>query len=126
MGPAGRSGVDHDRGTVLPEPRPVDRRRGGAVRRSSGRLAARGPGRPGGGGTIPFVTHEGRPAGVRGGVMSITGVATIAEVGRAAGVSRATVSPVMNGRSTVEPEMAARVRKPSRQLSYCPSPAARR
>lgn len=57
--------------------------------------------------------------------MSTTGVATIAEVARAAGVSRATVSRVMNGRSTVDPEMAARVRKAARELSYSPSTVAR-
>ena len=57
--------------------------------------------------------------------MSSTGVATIAEVARAAGVSRATVSRVMNGRATVDPEMAARVRKAARELSYSPSTVAR-
>ena len=57
--------------------------------------------------------------------MSTTGVATIAEVAHAAGVSRATVSRVMNGRSTVDPEMAARVRKAARELNYSPSTVAR-
>ena len=57
--------------------------------------------------------------------MSTTGVATIAEVARAAGVSRATVSRVMNGRATVDPEMAARVRQAARELNYSPSTVAR-
>lgn len=57
--------------------------------------------------------------------MSTTGVATIAEVARAAGVSRATVSRVMNGRATVDPAMAARVRKAARELNYSPSTVAR-
>ena len=50
---------------------------------------------------------------------------TIAEVAHAAGVSRATVSRVMNGRSTVDPELAARVRDVAEQLHYRPSNTAR-
>ena len=50
---------------------------------------------------------------------------TIAEVAHAAGVSRATVSRVMNGRSTVDPELAARVREVAEQLHYRPSNTAR-
>ncbi|WP_421743162.1 DUF6807 family protein [Cellulomonas sp.] len=50
---------------------------------------------------------------------------TIAEVAHAAGVSRATVSRVMNGRATVDPELAARVRDVAEQLHYRPSNTAR-
>jgi LacI family transcriptional regulator len=50
---------------------------------------------------------------------------TIAEVAHAAGVSRATVSRVMNGRATVDPELAARVREVAEQLHYRPSNTAR-
>ncbi|TWD82592.1 LacI family transcriptional regulator [Kribbella amoyensis] len=51
--------------------------------------------------------------------------ATIRRVAEAAGVSRATVSRVMNGRSTVAPELAARVLEAARALDYAPSPVAR-
>lgn len=51
--------------------------------------------------------------------------ATISRVAEAAGVSRATVSRVMNGRSTVAPELAARVLAAARALEYAPSPVAR-
>ncbi|GAA1849107.1 PmoA family protein [Myceligenerans crystallogenes] len=44
---------------------------------------------------------------------------------KAAGVSRATVSRVMNGRSTVAADIAERVREAAEQLSYRPSNAAR-
>ncbi|MBO3102071.1 DUF6807 family protein [Cellulomonas fengjieae] len=50
---------------------------------------------------------------------------TIAEVATAAGVSRATVSRVMNGRATVDPDLAARVRDVAEQLHYRPSNTAR-
>ena len=50
---------------------------------------------------------------------------TIADVAHAAGVSRATVSRVMNDRSTVDPELAARVREVAEQLHYRPSNTAR-
>ena len=43
---------------------------------------------------------------------------TIGEVASAAGVSRATVSRVMNGRLTVEPRMAQRVRAAAEELRY--------
>lgn len=51
--------------------------------------------------------------------------ATIADVAAAAGVSRATVSRVMNGRSSVEAALAARVREAAEALSYRPSNVAR-
>ncbi|PZG13042.1 LacI family DNA-binding transcriptional regulator [Nonomuraea aridisoli] len=54
------------------------------------------------------------------------GAATISRVAEAAGVSRATVSRVMNGSPTVSPELAARVRAAAEALDYAPSPAARR
>ena len=50
---------------------------------------------------------------------------TIADVARAAEVSRATVSRVMNGRSTVAPEIAERVRAAADRLNYRPSDLAR-
>ncbi|MFC7026141.1 DUF6807 family protein [Promicromonospora thailandica] len=52
-------------------------------------------------------------------------VATIGDVAAAAGVSRATVSRVMNGRSTVDAAIAERVRDVAAELSYRPSNAAR-
>lgn len=51
--------------------------------------------------------------------------ATIADVASHAGVSRATVSRVMNGLSTVEPAIADRVRAAASALSYRPSETAR-
>lgn len=51
--------------------------------------------------------------------------ATISRVAEAAGVSRATVSRVMNGRSTVAPDLAARVLAAAQALDYAPSPVAR-
>lgn len=53
------------------------------------------------------------------------GGVTIADVATAAGVSRATVSRVMNGRATVDPEISARVRQAAADLSYRPSNVAR-
>lgn len=50
---------------------------------------------------------------------------TIADVARAAGVSTATVSRVVNGNTDVDPAMAARVRTAVEQLSYRPSRLAR-
>ncbi|WP_407319127.1 DUF6807 family protein [Isoptericola halotolerans] len=50
---------------------------------------------------------------------------TIADVAQAAGVSRATVSRVMNGRSTVDPAISARVQEAAIELSYRPSNVAR-
>ncbi|MCK9792795.1 PmoA family protein [Isoptericola sp. 4D.3] len=50
---------------------------------------------------------------------------TIADVASAAGVSRATVSRVMNGRSTVDPAIAARVQEAAIDLNYRPSNVAR-
>ncbi|GLY86314.1 LacI family DNA-binding transcriptional regulator [Actinoallomurus iriomotensis] len=46
---------------------------------------------------------------------------TIADVARKAGVSRATVSRVLNGQDTVDPVLAGRVRQVSRRLGYHPS-----
>ncbi|TDE91679.1 LacI family DNA-binding transcriptional regulator [Occultella glacieicola] len=57
--------------------------------------------------------------------MNATRVATIAEVADAAGVSRATVSRVMNGRSTVRADLAERVRAVAAELNYSPSTVAR-
>ncbi|HEY3562400.1 MAG TPA: DUF6807 family protein [Kribbella sp.] len=50
---------------------------------------------------------------------------TIADVARAAEVSRATVSRVMNGRLGVAPEIVARVRAAAERLNYRPSDLAR-
>lgn len=50
---------------------------------------------------------------------------TISEVARAAGVSTATVSRVLNDDSRVDPALANRVRKSMRALDYRPSRAAR-
>jgi LacI family transcriptional regulator len=52
-------------------------------------------------------------------------VTTIGDVARAAGVSTATVSRVLNDHPRVNPDLAARVRKTMRDLSYQPSGAAR-
>lgn len=51
--------------------------------------------------------------------------ATISRVAELAGVSRATVSRVMNGLSTVAPDLAIRVKDAARALEYAPSPVAR-
>lgn len=56
---------------------------------------------------------------------SLKGGSTIEEVAAAAGVSRATVSRVMNGRTTVAPEIAARVHAAADRLQYRPSNIAR-
>ncbi|WP_433165332.1 DUF6807 family protein [Kribbella sp. CA-247076] len=53
------------------------------------------------------------------------GSITIADVARAAAVSRATVSRVMNGAATVAPEIAERVRAAADRLNYRPSDLAR-
>ena len=58
--------------------------------------------------------------------MATTGErATITDVAREAGVSRATVSRVMNGRNTVDPALAERVQQAANQLDYRPSSIAR-
>lgn len=49
----------------------------------------------------------------------------ITDVARAAGVSLSTVSRVMNGNATVDPELAARVRATASDLGYIASPLAR-
>jgi LacI family transcriptional regulator len=54
-----------------------------------------------------------------------SGRATIAHVAAEAGVSRATVSRVMNGLSSVDPAIAERVRAAAAKLSYSPSAVAR-
>ncbi|MGN9782293.1 LacI family DNA-binding transcriptional regulator [Nonomuraea sp. ZG12] len=64
-----------------------------------------------------------RPPGKRG--PRPCGTATISRVAEAAGVSRATVSRVMNGSPTVNPELAARVRAAAKELEYEPSLVAR-
>ncbi|PRY10535.1 DUF6807 family protein [Kineococcus rhizosphaerae] len=51
--------------------------------------------------------------------------ATISQVAAAAGVSSATVSRVMNGRATVAPDIADRVRAVAAELRYRPSNSAR-
>lgn len=51
--------------------------------------------------------------------------ATIDDVARAAGVSRATVSRVMNGKATVADALARRVQQAAETLSYQPSTTAR-
>lgn len=56
---------------------------------------------------------------------SLKGGSTIEEVAAAAGVSRATVSRVMNGRTSVAPEIAARVHAAADRLQYRPSNIAR-
>lgn len=58
-------------------------------------------------------------------VRSPRGARTIEEVAAAAGVSRATVSRVMNGKTSVAPELAARVQAVADQLRYRPSTIAR-
>jgi LacI family transcriptional regulator len=50
---------------------------------------------------------------------------TLNDVARHAGVSPATVSRVLNGRSTVDAELAERVRRSMRELGYEPNRAAR-
>jgi LacI family transcriptional regulator len=50
---------------------------------------------------------------------------TISDVAKAAGVSTATVSRVLNGNTEVDPVMAARVRAAVKNLSYRPSRVAR-
>jgi LacI family transcriptional regulator len=50
---------------------------------------------------------------------------TIAEVAQHANVSAATVSRVMNGRFSGDPEVADRVRRVAGELNYAPSPLAR-
>ncbi|MCB7135326.1 DUF6807 family protein [Cellulosimicrobium marinum] len=50
---------------------------------------------------------------------------TIADVAAAAGVSRATVSRVMNGRATVDEAISQRVRETAQALQYRPSNVAR-
>lgn len=50
---------------------------------------------------------------------------TISRVAEAAGVSRATVSRVMNGKATVAPELVRRVRSAAQALNYQPSIVAR-
>jgi LacI family transcriptional regulator len=55
----------------------------------------------------------------------VRSTATIRRVAEAAGVSRATVSRVMNGHATVAPELTARVLAAARALDYAPSPVAR-
>ena len=50
---------------------------------------------------------------------------TITQVAEAAGVSRATVSRVLNGRTTVDPLIGARVREVADRLQYRPNLTAR-
>jgi len=49
---------------------------------------------------------------------------TIADVARRAGVSRATVSRVLNGHASVDPDLASRVRMAADRLGYRPNPTA--
>lgn len=55
----------------------------------------------------------------------VPGPVTISQVADAAGVSRATVSRVMNGSTRVAPELAERVRAAARSLNYAPNAVAR-
>lgn len=72
-----------------------------------------------------------RRQAVRSGGQGVTGdgargvPVTIARVAELAGVSRATVSRVMNGKATVAPELARRVQLAARELNYQPSIVAR-
>jgi LacI family transcriptional regulator len=52
-------------------------------------------------------------------------VATISDVAARAGVSTATVSRALNGKATVDPELAARVRQAATELGYQPNGPAR-
>lgn len=52
-------------------------------------------------------------------------MATIHDVAQAAGVSTATVSRALNGKSTVDPELAARVVTAAHELDYRPNAVAR-
>lgn len=52
-------------------------------------------------------------------------MATISDVAASAGVSAATVSRALNGKSTVAPELVARVRKAADELGYHPNSLAR-
>jgi LacI family transcriptional regulator len=52
-------------------------------------------------------------------------VATISEVAARAGVSTATVSRTLNGKSTVDPVLAARVQAAAAELGYHPNSLAR-
>jgi LacI family transcriptional regulator len=52
-------------------------------------------------------------------------VATISDVAARAGVSTATVSRALNGKATVDPELAARVRQAAAELGYQPNGPAR-
>lgn len=56
---------------------------------------------------------------------SATGRIGIADVAAKAGVSHATVSRVMNGNFTVDPDIAARVRAAATELKYQPNPVGR-
>ena len=56
---------------------------------------------------------------------SATGRIGIADVAVKAGVSHATVSRVMNGNYTVDPDIAARVRAAAAELKYQPNPVGR-
>ncbi|MDP9998742.1 LacI family DNA-binding transcriptional regulator [Pseudarthrobacter sulfonivorans] len=56
---------------------------------------------------------------------SATGRIGIADVALKAGVSHATVSRVMNGNFTVDPDIAARVRAAAVELKYQPNPVGR-
>lgn len=55
----------------------------------------------------------------------LKGGAKISEVAAEAGVSRATVSRVMNGQKSVDPKIADRVREAAQKLDYRPSTLAR-
>lgn len=54
-----------------------------------------------------------------------SGGTTITQVAEAAGVSRATVSRVLNGRTSVDPSIGARVREAADRLQYRPNLTAR-
>ena len=54
-----------------------------------------------------------------------SGGPTITQVAEAAGVSRATVSRVLNGRTSVDPQIGARVKEAADRLQYRPNLLAR-
>ncbi len=93
--------------------RPADVWRGStpSARRSAGDETSALCHRPGN--RFPTVCND--PPVTEGGPVSIQDVA------RAAGVSAATVSRVLNGRSTVDPELAARVREAVAATLYVPN-----
>src|SRR5699024_4105104 len=107
-------------GAVAGNEGPLDRRRDRALRhgrehgRPSPARTQRSP-RPGDGatrGTADLMTRR-------------SGGPTITQVAEAAGVSRATVSRVLHGRTNVRPSIGARVQEAADRRHYRPNPTAR-